>query len=91
MKEQEAESLETRVKNAFGSGTNPTLALEKDTAKKTNGEIDQRSTLDGKPKAGTVGARYALDPEYIFDYVCDYVFDQIIEEMRMERERNGDD
>ena len=35
--------------------------------------------------------RYALDPEYIFDYVCDYVFDQIIEEMRMERERNGDD
>lgn len=90
MKEQEAESLESRVKNAFGSGTNPMLALEKDTAKKSNGEIDKRSTLDGKPKGGTVGARYSLDPEYIFEFVCEYVFDQIIEEMRMEHDRNGD-
>ncbi len=91
MKEQEAESLEARVKNAFGSSTNPALALEKDSAKKSNGEIGKRSSVDGKPKAGTVGARYAIDPDYVFDFVCDYVFDLLIEEMRMERERNGDD
>lgn len=91
MKEQEAESLEARVKNAFGSSANPALALEKDSAKKSSGEIDKRSSVDGKPKPGTVGARFAIDPEYVFDFVCDYVFDLLIEEMRMERERNGDD
>lgn len=90
MKEQEAEAMESRVKNAFGGGTNLALALEKDVSKKSNGEIDKRSTLDHQPKPGSVGARFAMDPEYIFDYVCDYVFDQIIDEMRMERERNGD-
>lgn len=86
-KEQQAEDIEARVKNAFGS-SGPALALEK---KKSNPETDKRSTLDHKPIANTVGARYDYDEDYIFDYVCDYVFERMLDELRTDRERNGDD
>lgn len=86
-KEQQAEDIEARVKNAFGSSA-PALALEK---KKSNPETDKRSTLDNKPIANTVGAHYDYDEDYIFDYVCDYVFERMIDEIRNDRERSGDD
>ena len=89
-KEQEAEAMEARVKSAFGNGS-PTLALEKTTDKKSNDQVDTRNSKTGMLKPNSVGAVYRHDPDYVFDFVCDIVFDRLIEEVRLERERNGED
>lgn len=86
-KEQQAEAMESRVKNAFGGGT-ATLALEKDTAKKTNASIDKMSQ-SRKPAPASVGARYSYNLDELFDKVTDLLCDSIIEEYRKDRERTG--
>ena len=82
--------MEARVKSAFGNGS-PTLALEKTTDKKSNDQVDTRNSKTGMLKPNSVGAVYRHDPDYVFDFVCDIVFDRLIEEVRLERERNGED
>ncbi len=87
-KEQAAEAMEARVKNAFGS-TNFSLALEHDSAKKTDGKTDERSSATGTMKPYSVGSRLTYDPDYVFDTVCEKVLDLIRESIRVEKESGG--
>lgn len=88
-KEQAAEAMEARVKQAFGSGGNMNLALEKDSDKKTTGMADQRSSALGTIKSNSVGARPSYDVEEVFDAVCLKVVDLMVESFKRECEREG--
>ena len=88
-KEQAAEAMEARVKQAFGSGGNMNLALEKDSDKKTTGMADQRSSTLGTIKSNSVGARPSYDVEEVFDAVCLKVIDLMVESFKRECEREG--
>ena len=88
-KEQAAEAMEARVKQAFGSGGTMSLALEKDSDKKTTGKIDQHSSAINAVKPNSVGSRPTYDAEYIFDTVCDKVTQLLFESFQREKERGG--
>ncbi|MCL2325584.1 MAG: DUF4157 domain-containing protein [Proteobacteria bacterium] len=89
-KEQAAEALEARVRNAFGA-TDTKLALEGSTDKKQSGEIDQRSSLTGMLPANSVGARPAISATMIFDEVAEMVLDMMQEDMLRYKQSCGDD
>lgn len=88
-KEQAAEAMEARVKQAFGSGGSLDLALERNSDKKTSGMADQRSSALGTIKPGTVGARPTYDVEEVFDAVCLKVLDLMVESFKREHDKEG--
>jgi len=89
-KEQAAEALEARVRNAFGS-VDTKLALESSTDKKQSGQIDQRSSLTGMLPPKSVGARPAISAAMIFDEVTDMVLDMIQDDIRRHKQGCGDE
>lgn len=90
-KEQAAEAMESRVKQAFGSGGTMSLALERDTDKKSTGKTDERSSNFGTLKPDSVGARPTYDAEYVFDTVCEKVVELMYASFQREKEREGTD
>ncbi len=88
-KEQAAEAMEARVKQAFGSGGSLDLALERNSDKKTSGMADQRSSALGTIKPGTVGSRPSYDVEEVFDAVCLKVIDLMVESFKREHDKEG--
>ncbi len=87
-KEQAAETMEARVKQAFGTGSNMSLALEKDASGKTASKnVMQNAT--GQVKKDTVGSRPTYDVDYIFDTICEKVVDLMHESIEREKIRYG--
>ena len=88
-KEQAAEAMEARVKQAFGSGGSMNLALENNADKKSSGKGDLRSSALGSIKPNSVGARPNYDVEEVFDAVCLKVIDLMVESFKRESEKEG--
>jgi hypothetical protein len=88
-KEQAAEAMEDRVKQAFGSGSSMSFALESSKDKKSSGQTDMSSSATGTVPAGTVGTRPAYDTEYIFETVCEKVFEMMMDDFRKVQERES--
>ena len=88
-KEQAAETMEARVKQAFGTGSNMSLALEKDASgKAASKNVMQNAT--GQAKKDTVGSRPTYDVDYIFDTICEKVVELMHESIEREKVRYGE-
>lgn len=90
-KEQAAESLEERVKQAFGNNNSSmSFALESSKDKKASTQANTSSSATGTIPAGTVGSSPVYDTDFIFDTVCEKVFEMMMEDFRKVKERNSD-
>ena len=87
-KEQAAESLEARVKKAFGTTVERFLALEENFDKTTAApNLSKTSDEDVKPES--VGARHLYDPDEVYDAVCEKVLELMTDSFNTEKERQG--
>ena len=87
-KEQAAESMEERVKKAFGTTVDRFLALEENFDKTTAApNLSRASDEDIAPDS--VGARFAYDPDEVYDAVCEKVLELMTDSFNTEKERQG--
>ncbi len=89
-KENAAESLEARVKKAFGTTPEKALALEEKFNKTAAAPNLAKDALD-QIQPGTVGARHKYDPEEVYESVCNKVLELMQDSFKTERNRTGRD